>query len=269
VARRAAISFAAFAVLAILIAANLLLFRQRKSPEPVEAVPATATAPAEPTGTPSLEQVLPAKAASAPETVHGNRRSETTVTESHVQNEPESNSSKLPTDMLTGDVPPYLGYVMAMPTSNRDPRGCKSPSRLLAEMSQESRDELWASRVESELRDLLEPHPLGFPVSVGCRATFCQVTELGDLFAATGPANGLAEQAFWKDFRDRLRASPVAAEFASEHCFAGNYAPKQSTFPSLFIAGCIYTSSGQATPSEPADCAPFTPDEEPAGTGSR
>ena len=96
-------------------------------------------------------------------------------------------------------------------------------------------------------------------VSVGRRATICQVTEIGDPFDATGPANGPVEQAFWKDFWDRARASPVAAEFASEHCFAGNYAPKQSTFPSLFITGCIYMSSGQATPSEPADCASGAP----------
>ncbi len=204
-----------------------------------------------------------------PDGVGSSKNAQPADPESHAQNESVSNTIILTPDMLTGDVPSYLGYVMAMPTSDRNPRGCKSPSRLLAEMSQESRDELWASRVERELRDLLLPHPLGFPVSVGCRATFCQVTEIGDPFAATGPAKGPVEQAFWKDFWDRLRASPVAAEFASEHCFAGTYAPKPSTFPPPFIAGCIYTSSGQATPSEPADCAPFTPDEEPAGTGDR
>jgi hypothetical protein len=228
-----------------------------------------ATAPVEPTADTPPEQVAPATTTAHPDGVDSSKNAEPADTESHAQNESVSSAIVLTPDMLAGDVPPYLGYVMAMATSDRNPRGCKSPSRLLAEMSQESRDELWASRVESELRDLLEPHPLGFPVSVGCRATLCQVTELGDLFVAAGPANGLAEQAFWKDFRDRLRAGSVAAEFASEHCFAGNYAPKQSTFPSLFITGCIYMSSGQATPSEPADCAPFTPDEEPAGTGNR
>lgn len=165
----------------------------------------------------------------------------------------------VPAGMITKDYPPYLGLVASKWFPPRSDNGCKSPSALLAEMAEEPRDTLWAPRMERELRALLEPHPLGFAVSVGCRATICQITTIGP------HADALEHQAevkrFWGFFQSRLAASPAAREFASHRYFSG----MEPMGELKAIDGIVLTSVGQASPDEPASCASFVPAVEPAG----
>jgi hypothetical protein len=171
---------------------------------------------------------------------------------------PPATAFGVPTEMISDDYPPYLGAVASSWFPFRFENGCKSPSALLTDMAEEPRDPLWASRMERELRALLESHPLGFAVSVGCRATICQITAIGP--HATALEHPTEAQRFWGLFERRLRASPIAREFATKRFFAG--VEPRGTLEA--IAGIVLTSVGQASPDEPADCAPFAPAEEPA-----
>lgn len=164
----------------------------------------------------------------------------------------------VPSGMASPDYPPYLGAVASKWFPDRANNGCKSPSALLTEMAEEPRDGLWAPRMERELRGLLETHPLGFAVSVGCRATICQVTAIGP--HADALEHEAESQRFWGLFQQRLRASPTAGEFATYRYFAGT----EPMGDLQVIAGIVLTSVGQASPDEPGDCAPFAPAEEPA-----
>lgn len=167
--------------------------------------------------------------------------------------------ASVPEILLGGDFPPYLAAVAHTEPDQRDPRGCKLVSGLLVEMAGEARDDLWAPRVERELRAMLGDHPMGFAVSVGCRATICQVTEIGTL-VEHDLVTERAWAAYWSGFMQKLRSSPVAAELATRRFFSGNFPPH----PNWLISGYVFTTVGHAaSPGEPADCAPFEPGETP------
>lgn len=154
---------------------------------------------------------------------------------------------------FAGDFPSYLRFAVDPQSTMRSPDGCKHLFGVLSEMSGESRDELWAPRVERELRTLLEQHPLGFRVSVGCRATVCQITNIGPVTAIL--ENEAAFGTYWSNFEDNLRNAPIASELATRRFFTAEY-PED---PTQAISGYVFTSVGQATPSEPPHCAPFHP----------
>lgn len=168
----------------------------------------------------------------------------------------------VPAGMIPKDYPPYLGVVASKWFPPRMGNGCKTPSALLAEMAEEPRDTLWAPRIERELRMLLEPHPLSFAVSIGCRATICQVTAIGP------HADALEHQAevkrFWGIFQRRLAAAAVGPEFATYRYFSG----MEPMGELKAIDGIVLTSVGQASPDEPASCASFVPAVEP-GPGTQ
>jgi hypothetical protein len=167
----------------------------------------------------------------------------------------------VPTAMISHDYPPYLGVVASW-FPPRDHKGCKSSSALLAEMAGEPRDPLWAPRIEKELLELLEPHPLGFAISVGCRATICQVTSVGPFARALEHSDSGEVQSIFGLFGRRLRASPVVREFTRSQYFSGA-APMGEV---MFIEGVVLTSVGLASSDEPADCILFDPaGHEPGG----
>ena len=171
---------------------------------------------------------------------------------------PPPTSFGVPPEMISNDYPTYLGAVASKWFPHRSENGCKSPSAVLADMAEEPRDVLWAPRMERELRALLEPHPLNFAVSVGCRATICQITAIGP--HADALEHQTEAQRFWGLFQRRLRASPIARELATYRFFGG-----METMDELqAIAGFVLTSVGQASPDEPTECAPFVPVEAPA-----
>lgn len=169
-----------------------------------------------------------------------------------------------PPAVIVADFPPYLSSVASGGLPPRFERGCKSPSLLLSEMAEEPRDELWASRVERELEAMLGRHPWGFQVTVGCRATICQVTEVGKI-TGLDPAAEAEWHRYWGSFFRTFRSSPLASEFATSRFFAGRFSadrtPEPGETPSGYwdIAGFVLTSTGQGTPAEPADCSPFRP----------
>ncbi|HEX5787561.1 MAG TPA: hypothetical protein VFY03_05240 [Woeseiaceae bacterium] len=132
----------------------------------------------------------------------------------------------------------------------RDPRGCKTPAAVLDAMAEEARDELWAVRMERELADQLGRHPLGFEVTVSCRATICQATEYGDLEVLQHGGNQRKAKTYWDEFRDKLEASPVAEEIGRWHSFAGNFSPE----PDMHVAGYVLIGVGQGASDEPAWC---------------
>lgn len=169
---------------------------------------------------------------------------------------PPATAFGVPTGMISHDYPPYLGAVASSWFPLRFESGCKSASGVLADMAEEPRDALWAPRMERELRALLEPHPLGFAVSVGCRATICQLTAIGP--HATAPEHSTEPSSVWGLFQRRLRASPIAREFATYRYFSG----AQPMGELQFIDGIVLTSVGQASPDEPTDCAPYAPAKE-------
>jgi hypothetical protein len=157
-----------------------------------------------------------------------------------------------------GDYPSYLEAVVGRSPPERDPQGCRSIQSLLAEMADEQRDELWAARVERDLRELLGRHPLGFTASVGCRATICQVSNVGVLAALETPANAREDYRYWKNFREDLLASPVAVEFSSGRAIAGNFMPD----PDQHIVAYVFTSTGRGSAEEPTGCGRLAGGEE-------
>ncbi len=134
--------------------------------------------------------------------------------------QPASGATALAPVMLSGDFPLYL-TVVARPTPGESPSGCKETGVLLAEMAEETRDELWADRIERNLRKFIGQHPHGFHVSVGCRATICQVSVVGDPDALS-PDSGRADTLFWSRFRQRLGRSTTGVELGRNGFFGGN-----------------------------------------------
>jgi hypothetical protein len=251
------------AILAVIVGWSLWTMRDADpvvSPLPVR----QAEKPAE---APSTALVTDTPVSRAEITGSGGPVVEEVAGDPQAQTHPDGSMTGVPAPFAAGDFPPYLGAVANAGPSSLDARGCKSPSRLLADMSQESRDELWAPRVERELRAMLGQHPFGFQVSVGCRATICQITEIGAI-TEIDPADDDEWRRHWGSFMRNFLNSPLASEFATSRFFAGRYSsdvtPEPGEIPSGYwdIAGFVLTSAGQATPSEPPDCSLFQSPEE-------
>ncbi len=155
--------------------------------------------------------------------------------------------------VITSELPSYLSFYATQSHPPPSPNECKDPFELLVEMNEESRDETWASRVEQELHALLVPHPLGFHVTITCRAAICQVTALG-------PGKQILENeteynVYWSEFMEKLRHAPFAAEFATVRFFAAPYVED----PTQDIAGYVFTTVGHPATTNSRDCANFKP----------
>jgi hypothetical protein len=143
--------------------------------------------------------------------------------------------------MLTGDFPLYL-TVVARPTGEiggvREHTGA-----LLTEMAEEPRDAMWANRMERELREFIGPHPHGFHDSVGCRASICQVSVVGEP-SALAEDSGAAESMFWYYFRQGVEHSGTGDELG----FSGYVVGVFPTHPPQHIAAMVLTSAGRDVP---------------------
>jgi hypothetical protein len=162
--------------------------------------------------------------------------------------EPAGGETALAPLMLSGDFPLYL-TVVARQSSGKAPGGCKDVRALLAEMAEEPRDTLWADHMERELREFIGPHPHGFHVSVGCRASICQVSVVGEHDALTEDS-GAAAAKFWHNFRQGVQHSAMADEVGFNWFFGGIY----PTHPPQHIEGTVLTSIGRE---EPPGCRTF------------
>ncbi len=123
--------------------------------------------------------------------------------------------------VITRQLPSYLDFYVSSADSTRLRNGCKDPLQLMAEMKVGTRDDEWAERIEEGLQSFLGPHPLGFLVTVTCRAAICQITALGPGKEILG--NEEKYEAYWDEFMSKLRYSPIAAEFATRQYFGAPY----------------------------------------------
>jgi hypothetical protein len=155
--------------------------------------------------------------------------------------------------VITSDLPSYLNFYAREPPPTFPPDECNGPFELLVEMNEAPRDDVWASRVERELHALLQPHPLGFHVTITCRAAICQVTALG-------PGSQIREKeteynAYWSEFMEKLRHAPFAPEFVTARFFGAAYVED----PTQDIAGFVFTTVGHPAATKSPDCANFKP----------
>jgi hypothetical protein len=155
--------------------------------------------------------------------------------------------------VITSDLPSYLSYWATLPQPRPYPHECKDPFELLVEMNEAPRDEVWASRVERELHALLQPHPLGFHVSITCRAAICQVTALGP--SSQIRENQTEYNVYWWEFMEKLRHAPFASEFVTAQFFAAQHVEDTSQD----IAGYVFTTVGHPAATKSPECANFKP----------
>jgi len=147
-------------------------------------------------------------------------------------------------ELIVGDFPAHLEFATGHKTMLRTPDGCKLATGLLAEMSEEKRDNRWAARIERELIAMLTRHmPPDLRLSVGCRSTICQVTAVSD-------AN-TERRANWFAFEKDVESSPIAHEFTSMRFFGG----RSDASDLRIVSGFVLTSAGQAD--EPSICQPM------------
>lgn len=120
--------------------------------------------------------------------------------------------------------------------------GCLTQVRRLLEMSEEPRVDFWADRMEQELEDVWRSTGMiTAPLSVGRRATICQVNVL---VRTAGRMNALTP------LLDSLRSSPAAVEFSR---FSA-YVQTSDAIPGYTLYGWILVSNGNAAPDEPDHC---------------
>jgi hypothetical protein len=152
---------------------------------------------------------------------------------------------------ITNELPAYLSFFTAHSGDSVSPNGCKDPFQLLAEMARGSREGTSASQMEEALQDLLERHPLGFSVSITCRAAICQISDIGPITELLQREQ--QHRAFWGNFIERLQGAPSSFDVASVSYFTAT-APED---PNQNISGYVLTTKERVAPSESPDCARF------------
>jgi hypothetical protein len=148
---------------------------------------------------------------------------------------------------ITKELPSYLDFY----TSQRDPNSkrCMNPFDLLSEMRTLERNEASDARTENSLKGLLEPHPLGFPVTITCGGGICQISELG-------PYDRIRERTiehdrYWGELQQRVyRLDPIASELVT---LSVSYAPYPED-TSQEIAALILTTKARVITDESLDC---------------
>lgn len=152
------------------------------------------------------------------------------------------------TSAVDADFPDYLQHMLDGPFSLHAipaPEGCTAIADVLEEMRLETRDALWADRVEAELRAIWTStgrKPL--PLSVSCRSTICQVSAIGQVSDDVGSNYQTARGAFG--------SSDLATEFSSmrqvsaRRSFGGGEARP--------VAVWVLTSNGNSAPGEEPHC---------------
>ena len=148
---------------------------------------------------------------------------------------------------ITNELPSYLESY----ASQRDPnsRICMNAFDLLNEMQKLARNEASDARTERNLKDLLEPHPLGFPVTITCGGGICQVSDLG-------PDEKIRERnieydTYWGEFGQRLyRVDPIASQLATFALVFAEY-PKDT---SQSITAFILTTKARVITADSLNC---------------
>lgn len=145
--------------------------------------------------------------------------------------------------------PEYLRIMLDGPFSLHtisSPEGCMTNiAGVLEEMRLETRDALWADRVEAELRAIWTSsgqQPL--PLSVGCRSTICQVSAVGQMSDDVGQNYRSASRDF--------RSSDLAMEFSSMRQIYGrrNFGDGELRPVALWVL----VSNGNSAPREQPHC---------------
>lgn len=146
------------------------------------------------------------------------------------------------------DFPDYLQVMLDGPFSLHTipaPEGCTTIAGVLEEMRLETRDALWADRVEAELRAIWTSSgqkPL--PLSVGCRSTICQVSAVGEISDDVGENYQSARRAFG--------LSDLAKEFSSMRQVSARRSFGDGEVKP--VAVWVLTSNGNSAPREQPHC---------------